>query len=147
MLHPAPTTRIDPGLARGVLEEIHAETATKPAFIVLHFYNTNYRVHLLPVGEISVEPGKRIHGVIRAEAKRVDVVETGGKFIDPVLGRPRRVQGRVVETDTSRNTLTVDAGAPFVCRLTDHRQRASDFEPGQFVGFSVMRGATFEQVG
>ncbi|USN98326.1 MAG: hypothetical protein H6810_09095 [Phycisphaeraceae bacterium] len=146
MLHPAPTTKIDPGLARGVLEEVCAATATAPAHIVVSFYNTNYRVHLLPVGEITAEVGRRIQGVIRAEAKRVDVVKTGGKYIDPVYGRPRRVQGRIVETDTSRNTLTVDVGgAPFVCRLTDHRQRASDFEPGQFVGFGVLKGATFEQ--
>jgi hypothetical protein len=147
MLHPAPTTKIDPGLARGVLEEVHEQTATNPAFVVLSFYNTNYRLHLLPTGEIASETGKRVQGVIRAEAKRVDVVKTGGKYVEPVLGRPRRVQGRVIETDTSRNALTVDAGMPIVCRLTDHRQRASDFEPGQFVSFDVLRGATFEPAG
>jgi len=146
MLHPAPTTKLDPGLTRGVLEEIHAETATKPAFVVISLYNSDYRLHLIPVGEITAEIGKRILGRIRAEAKRVDVVKTGGKYVEPVHGRPRRVQGKVVETDTSRNMLTVDAGgAPFICRLTDHRQRASDFEAGQFVSFDVLRGATFEQ--
>lgn len=145
MLHPAPTDKLDKGLTRGVLEEIHAETATKPAFIVIGLYNTEYRLHLLPVGEITAEPGSRILGAIRAEAKRVDVVKTGGKYVEPVYGQPRRVQGKVIETDTSRNTLTVDAAAPFVCRLTDHRQRASDFEAGQFVSFDVLSGASFEQ--
>ncbi len=146
MLHPAPTSKTEPGIARGILEEIHPETATHPAYIVLSFYNTNYRLHLLPVREITASPGKRIEGVIRAEAKRVDIVTTGGKFIDPVFGPPRRLQGRIIETDTARNTLTVDTGpAPFVCRLTDHRQRADDFEPGQLVGFGVLRGASFEQ--
>ena len=133
MLHPAPTDRIDPGLARGTLEGVHEQTATKPAFIVLGLYNSDYQLHLLPVGEITAPVGKRILGTIRAEAKRVDIVRTGGKYVEPVIGRPRRVQGRIVETDTARNTITVDAAAPFVCRLTDHRQRASDFEPGQFV--------------
>lgn len=145
MLHPAPTTRIAPGVARAVLEECRPETATSPAFVVLRFYNSDYLVHLLPIGEIAAEPGRRVTGVLRAEAKRVDVVRTGGKYVEPVIGRPRRVQGRVIETDTSRNTLTVDAGLPIVCRLTDHRQRAGDFEPGQFVSFDVLRGATFEQ--
>lgn len=145
MLHPAPTTKIEPGVARGVLEEVHAATATNPAYIVLSFYNTNYRTHLIPVGEITAPVGKRIQGVIRAEAKRVDVVRTGGKYVEPVLGRPRRVQGRIVEVDTARNALTVDAGMPIVCRLTDHRQRATDFEAGQFVSFDVLRGATFQQ--
>lgn len=145
MLHPAPTDKLNKGLTRGVLEEVRAETATRPASIVLGLYNSDYRLHLLPVGEITAEPGERVIGTIRAEAKRVDVVKTGGKFVEPVYGRPRRVQGRVIETDTSRNTLTVEAAAPFVCRLTDHRQRASDFEAGQFVSFDVLNGATFEQ--
>jgi hypothetical protein len=145
MLHPAPTTRIDPGLTRGVLEATVEQTATKPAYLVLGLYNSDYGMHLIPTGEITGTVGKRIIGTIRAEAKRVDVVKAGGKYVEPVTGRPRRVQGRVVETDTSRNTVTVDAGAAFVCRLTDHRQRASDFEPGQFVSFDVLNGATFEQ--
>jgi hypothetical protein len=145
MLQPAPTDRIDPGLARGTLEGVHEQTATRPAFIELGLYNSDYRLHLLPSGEITAAVGKRVLGVIRAEAKRVDIVRSGGKYVEPVMGRPRRVQGRVVETDTSRNAITVDAGAPFVCRLTDHRQRASDFEAGQFVSFDVLSGATFEQ--
>jgi hypothetical protein len=145
MLHPAPTDRIDPGLTRGTLEAVHEQSATRPAHIELGLYNSDYRLHLLPNGEITAPVGKRIIGVIRAEAKRVDVVRSGGKYVEPVMGRPRRVQGRIVETDTSRNTITVDAGAAFVCRLTDHRQRASDFEAGQFVSFDVLNGASFEQ--
>ena len=145
MLHPAPTNKIDPGQTRGTLEEVVEQTATRPAHLVIGLYNSDYRLHLIPVGEITAEIGKRIIGVIRAEAKRVDVVKTGGKYVEPVMGRPRRVQGRIVETDTSRNTITVEAAAPFVCRLTDHRQRAGDFEPGQFVSFDVLNGATFEQ--
>jgi len=145
MIDPAPTTKINPGLTRGVLNEICAETATKPAHLVLGLYNSDYNLHLLPSGEITTHVGKRILGCIRAEARRVDVVKSGGKYIEPVIGRPRRVQGRVIETDTSRNAITVDAGAAFICRLTDHRQRASDFEPGQFVSFDVLNGATFTQ--
>lgn len=145
MLHPAPTTKLDPTLARGILEERHAETATKPAYIVMSFYNTDYRLHLLPVGEVTTEVGKTLIGVIRADARRVDVIGTGGKFIDPVYGRPRRVQGRVVATDSAANTITVNAGMPVTCKLTDSRQRAESFEVGQFVGFAVPSGATFEQ--
>lgn len=145
MLHPAPTDRIDPGLTRGTLEGVHEATATRPAHIEVGLYNSDYRLHLIPVGEITAKVGKRIIGAIRAEAKRVDVVRTGGKYVEPVMGRPRRVQGRIVETDHARNSITVDANAVIVCRLTDHRQRASDFEPGQFVSFDVLNGATFEQ--
>lgn len=145
MLDPAPTDRIDTGLTRGTLEAVCEATATRPTHIILGLYNSEYKLHLIPTGEISAPVGKRILGVIRAEAKRVDIVKSGGKYIEPVMGRPRRVQGRIVETDNSRNTITVAAAAPIVCRLTDHRQRASDFEPGQFVSFDVLDGASFEQ--
>lgn len=143
MLHPAPTTKIDPKLARGVLEEVHAETATRPAFIVVSVPNTSYRLHLLPVGEVRAEVGKRVVGVIRAEAKRIDVVTTGGRYVEPVLGRPRRVQGVVVAV--AGGAVVVNAGVPIHCTLTDDRQKASDFSAGQFVSFDVLRGAGFEE--
>lgn len=148
MLHPAPTTKIDPQTARGVLADRFPETATKPAMVVLTFYNTQYELHLLPVGAIaspeSVKQGKRVEGRIRADAKRVDVVTSGGRYVEPVHGRPRRVQGSIVATDNTKNTITVSAGVPIECRLTDRRQSAAQFEIGQFVSFDVMRGATFE---
>jgi hypothetical protein len=146
MLHPAPTSSVPTGVARGVFEERHPETATTPEQVVLSFYNTQYRMHLLPIGEITVAEGKRIEGRIRADAKRVDVVTSGGRYVEPVHGRPRRVQGTIVATDNGKNTITVKAGVPIECRLTDRRQSAAQFEAGQFVSFDVMRGATFEQV-
>ncbi len=36
----------------------------------------------------------------------------------------------------------MNAGVPMVCTLTDARQSASQFEPGQFVSFDVLDGAT-----
>jgi hypothetical protein len=72
MLHPAPTDKIDTGLTRGVLEETLAETATNPAFVVIGLYNSDYRLHLVPAGEITATQGKRIIGVDpgRGEAGR-----------------------------------------------------------------------------
>lgn len=144
MLESAPITKTAPGVARGVLEEINPATATRPAFIVLAFDNLSYRTHLLPVGAVSGEIGKRITGIIRADAKRVDKVSSGGRYVEPVFGRPRRVQGSVVATDPTAGTITVNAGMPIVCKLNDVRQRPEDFEPGDFVSFDVLRGATFE---
>ena len=39
--------------------------------------------------------------------------------------------------------VVVDAGMPIHCRPTDARQKAGDFQPGDFVSFDVLRGATF----
>jgi len=147
MLDPAPTTKIDPSLARGRLEEMRPETATKPAFAVVTFPNTDYRMSLEPSTNPDIlreRLGRRVIGTIRAKARRVDVVGSGGRYVEPVIGRPRRVQGSVVAVDESKNTITVNAGVPIACQLTDKRQRSADFEAGMFVSFDVERGASFK---
>jgi len=143
MLHPAPTNKIDPKLARGTLVEIVDATATKPAFAVISFHNTHYKTHLEPAGGITTKPGKTITGTIHARAKRIDICTTGGRFIDPVMGRPRRVQGSIIAI--GQGHLVVSAGMPIHCQPTAPGQSVDDFEVGQFVCFSVERGATFEE--
>jgi hypothetical protein len=144
MISPAPTSAIDPKLARGVLEEVIEPTATRPARIVLSFPNTSYRIHLVPRGRIGTPIGKRIVGTIHAHARRIDEVRTGGRYVEPVYGRPRRVQGRVVGTEA--DAVVVDAGLPIHCTPTDPRQKAADFQPGQLVSFDVLDGASFTEM-
>jgi hypothetical protein len=141
MIHPAPTTKIDPKLARGTFLGAVAATATKPAYVTLTFPNTRYEMHLLPESPVATEPGKRILGTIHAQARRIDRVDTGGRYVEPVFGRPRRVQGRVVAIEGDE--VVVHAGVPIHCRPTDSRQKAADFAEGDFVSFDVMDGATF----
>ena len=146
MLDPAPTTKIDPTLARGRVEEIHEATATQPAFVVLSFPNTMYFTHLAlgtPLEKLGERAGKTVIGRITGKAKRVDKVGAGGRYIEPVRGRPRRVQGSVIATDTGKNTITVSAGAPVTVQLTDQRQKASDFSVGDFVTFGIESGTSF----
>jgi len=145
MLHPAPTTRIDPKLARGVLKESVTATATKPAHVRLGFANTSYVLYLLPTAPVKAEPGEKVLGTIAARARRVDQVPSGGKFVEPVIGRPRRVQGRVIGhvTQDGRDKLVVDAGVPIHFTLTDGRQHAKDFAVGDMVSFDVLDGASF----
>lgn len=144
MITPSPTTKIAPYLARGVLGSLHPATATKPAFMVLEVPNTSYQLHLLPHGEIKAAPGKRIVGIINAQARRVDLVKSGGRYVEPVAGRPRRVQGTVIARDASSNTITIQAGVPIVLKLTDDRQRADQFNEADFVSCDVLDGATFK---
>lgn len=141
MIEPSPTTKIAPNLTRGTLLESVSETATKPAYVVVRIPNTSYLLHLVPTTGMGELVGKRVVGTVRAHAKRVDTVGTGGRFVEPVAGRPRRVQGFVIATDDS--TITVEAGVPIICTLTDARQSPADFKPGQFVGFDILDGATF----
>lgn len=123
-----------------------AGTGTGPALVEVSFANTNYRVRLEVSGEFQAPVGARVLGVIRANVQRVDVVRTGGAFLEPVYGRPRRLQGRVIGADAIDNVLVIDGPVPMHCHLTDRRQKAADFEVGVMVTCGVQDGATFEPV-
>ncbi len=149
MIAPHPTSKIDPTTARGTLIALTPATATKPAFLNFGVPGTNYEMHLhyadasnpalqAKLGTIS----KRLIGTIHAQARRIDIVQTGGQYVEPVLGRPRRVQGSIVAI--AANSVVVDAGVPIHCTPMDPRQKAEQFSIGQFVSFDVMDGARFE---
>ncbi|MEZ6193902.1 MAG: hypothetical protein R3C45_21875 [Phycisphaerales bacterium] len=125
-------------IATGVLAE------KSPEKLVLAVPGTDYRLHLIPQGGIDAGPNERVSGIIRAHARRVDVISAGGRFIEPVFGRPRRVQGRIIGGDPKANTLTVLASVPVTVTLLPNQQ-AGKFAIGQQVSFDVEPGATFEQ--
>jgi len=111
--------------------------------IVLGLPETEYQLHLRVNPPLPAGTHRHIAGTIRARARRVDIVQTGGRYIDPVYGRPRRIQGAITAIDPIGNTLTVDSGCPMVCLLVAG-QKTSRFSLGQLVSFDVERGATFE---
>lgn len=143
-----------PEIVRGLLTDIVSATATKPGYVVLGLLLSNYQLHLrVPTGEESLRArlGKRVAGVIRCEARRVDRVGTGGRYVEPVIGRPRRVQGTVLGVIAGENSLILNAGGaagvdglplPVVVKLTDARQKADQFAIGSLVSMDVMDGAT-----
>lgn len=145
MIHPAPTTKIDPTLCRGVLERVESAPGGATQ-LVISIPNSSYQIALIAAREVRAEVGKRIVGRVTLSARRIDVVDTGGKFVEPVFGRPRRVQGRVIGVDETRNTLVIDAGLAIHCRLTDTRQDPRDFAAGALVSFDALDGAEFEEV-
>jgi hypothetical protein len=128
--------RTNRDLARGVLSDANDEQ------IILSIPGTDYQFHLAVYKKPSTPVGKRIAGTIRAHARRIDVVHTGGRYVEPVYGRPRRVQGEIIGVDTGAQTVTVHAGVPIVCK-TDGAQRAEKFQVGDFVSFDVRSGASF----
>lgn len=127
---PAPTH------ARGTLAEVHDDS------IVLALLGTDYRLRLASQRPPAGALGQRIAGEIHAQARRVDIVRTGGRYIEPLMGRPRRVQGEIIAVDPHAQTVTVDAAAPIICRLQSG-QRTDQFKPGDFVSFDVLPGARF----
>lgn len=150
MIDPAPTTKIDPSLARGTLAEVHEATATNSAYLVVTFPNTDYRTHLRPFGNdlgvFADKVGQKVIGRIRAEARRLDQVGAGGRYLEPTFGRPRRVQGMVRSVLGSENAVLVNAGVPVHLVVTAPGQTPGQFKEDDFLTCGVLDGATFELV-
>lgn len=132
-------------MARGVYGGLVPASLSRDQCIKFVVPNTSYELYLVPTGEVRAEVGTRLIGVVRAQARRVDLVQTGGRYVEPVFGRPRRVQGRIVKIEEA--AIVVDAGVAIHCSLKDERQTPGQFEVGQLVSFDVLDGATFEPQG
>jgi hypothetical protein len=116
----------------------------RDGLVILALPGSDYRLHLTCEHPLTPGVGGRVHGVIFAQARRVDVVRSGGAFIEPVYGRPRRIQGRVIAHDRDANTITVNCGPCPITATLLPPQKAGDFADGAFVGFDIEPGATFE---
>ena len=112
--------------------------------MVLGIPDTDYRMKLVLEIESPVAVGQKITGTIHATARRVDVIPAGGRYVEPVFGRPRRVQGRIVGGHGPSRTLYVKAGPALICTLSDERQSPEQFSIGQMVSFDVEAGAVFK---
>ncbi len=145
----APAAAANPGTsstraeARGVLASASADK------VIVSFPGTDYQLHLAPERPATTPVGKRILGIIKGQARRIDVVKAGGQFVEPVNGRPRIVQGRVVEVHAAPGgpgTITVEAPMPMVLKVGE-LQRAEQFKPGDMVNTHVLPGASFAPTG
>ncbi|MFN3167992.1 MAG: hypothetical protein ACE37H_13110 [Phycisphaeraceae bacterium] len=126
-----------PPVVAGVMD------AVGEGWVQVRVPGTDYRLRLIPGEGVSAKIGDKVAGVVRVQALRMDVVPAGGRYIEPVQGRPRRVQGRVVGGNVDRNEVYVKAG-PSVVVTPMAPQRAGDFMIGQMVSFDVRPGATID---
>lgn len=125
------------GIARATVESFDGRT------IALSFHGTNYQLHLTAAGlSGALTAGRRARGRIEASALRMHRATAGGRFIEPVYGHPRIVQGAVVEVDEAGNRLLLDVGVPMWVRPPAN-QPAATFKPGEMLNFLVQSGATF----
>ena len=118
----------------------------RDGLIVLGLPGSEYRLTLVIEIDLPATVGQTITGTIHATARRVDVVPAGGRYVEPVYGRPRRVQGRLVGGHGPSRTLYVKAGPALICTLSDTRQSVDQFHVGQLVSFDVEPGAVFKPV-
>ncbi|MBL9121591.1 MAG: hypothetical protein JNL80_16915 [Phycisphaerae bacterium] len=132
-------TGSSPDVCRVVLESKTHEQ------IVISIPGSSYRLQLTPTvapQAISTPEGKRLSGVIRGKALRMHLATGGGRFIEPVNGHPRIVQGTVISIDPAHNRVLVNMVVPAWLDLAEG-QKASDFAAGQLVNMYVESGMTF----
>ena len=87
--------------------------------------------------------GASVCGVIHAPAWKADHVELGGNYVEPLYGRPRRMQGTILATNPATNELTVRVGYEVTVKLPE-RYKPADFAVGARVGWDNIEIPTFE---
>jgi hypothetical protein len=129
-------------IVRATLLESRGETIT------LGVAGSDYRMTLAlngSAGDIAGRLGKRVTGVIEANALRMHPAGGGGKFIEPVWGPPRIVAGRVLTVDAAQRRVLVESALPlWVTAPID--QNLGVFREGALVNFHVESGARFTPV-
>lgn len=114
--------------------------------VIVSLPGTNYQLHLKTDAPVEPSPQGRVRGVVRCSAWKLDRVSAGGSYIEPVFGRPRRVQGTVLGSIADSNSVVVDiAGQPIVATLPE-RWDATELTEGERVGLDIYDGAVFEPV-
>lgn len=111
--------------------------------VMLNVPGTEYELHLDCRDPIHVAAGRPVTGTLHARALRMHQSDTGGRFIEPVYGMPRIVQGSVIEVDAQNNRLLMDLVVPIWVTLQPS-QKAAKFAPGAMLNFYVESGTRFE---
>ncbi len=122
------------------LREVIRGTGDAPGVVRFSIPGTDYRIEAAPGASLgaSAAAGQRVRGALHAVARKVWPVTAGGRFVEPVFGRPRRLQGLVLGADEASNALWVDAGGLKVVATLGHAgQQVADFPVQTLVTFSV----------
>ena len=119
--------------------------------VVLGVHGTDYLIELTPTVSGAQFPmprssrNRRVRGVVEGRALKMHRAEAGGRFIEPVHGRPRIVQGTVYQVDQPNDRLLMDVVVPMWITVDTATtgQKASDFSPGDLLNFYLEPGTLF----
>lgn len=109
--------------------------------VVLAVQDNAYRLRFAWKGASAPSVG-RIKGTIRVHALRVHAAASGGRFIEPVIGAPRIVAGRVDAIDAHSATISVRSVVPMHVAL-ERREDLAACSIGSLVYFHVRSDSAF----
>jgi hypothetical protein len=129
-------------IARGKVVE------TKDSTVVFTPLDTNYQLYLETNGRYTGPMNQIVEARIRAKARKVYTVPSGGGFIAPIFGSPRTIQGRALLVEDRQ--LVLRASIPITIELPQSED-AIDLDDGSIsvgaiVNVVAFPGATFELV-
>ncbi len=120
--------------------------AVTNGMIVIQPRGTNYEIHLKPSKPFNGPPNSSVEGLIRAQARKVLTVPSGGNFVSPIFGPPRIIQGRVRHLE--ENDIVLQAGGLFIVEMpaADSAIDLSNglIAVGAIVNVTVLPSASFE---
>ena len=116
--------------------------------VVFNPVSTNYELKLAVGGSYAGPITGRVDGLVRATARKLYTISSGGNFAAPIMGPPRIVQGRIRYLD--QTTMVVSCGLPVLVTLPS-ADSACDLAGGplavgQLVNVALLPGATFDLV-
>jgi hypothetical protein len=120
----------------------------KGSLIVFQPANTTYHLYLAG-GPYNGPLKTPVEILIRAYARKLWTVPSGGNFVAPIMGTPRTIQGRVRFVDGQ--TIIVQAGVPVAIALPANDSgvdlNCGALGVGSLVNVMVMPGVSFELAG
>jgi len=129
-------------LARGKVVE------AKDSIVVFQPADTNYQIHLQTARPYTGPIGQLIDARIRAKARKVYTVSSGGGFISPIFGSPRTLQGRALHVEDRQ--IIIRAGVAISVELPQPETAvdlsAGPIAVGSMINVAALPGTTFELV-
>jgi hypothetical protein len=114
--------------------------------VIFQPLGTTYRWKLLTASRYAGPVNQRIECVVRAAARKVYTVPSGGNFVAPIVGPPRIVQGRIRGGDEKQ--LVVHASVPIVIDLPPEEEAIDlthgPLAVGALANVVALPGASFE---
>ncbi len=124
-----------------VLSHKHGQVIFAPS-------ETTYECHLgydFDGGSYTLPERRPVRGIIAVKARKIYTVPSGGNFIEPIIGEPRRIQGRVRAATGTH--LLLHAGASVLVELPKTPDaidlHSGEVTIGQMVNVVAYPGATY----